>query len=266
MILSIINADPHVVFRDENRIKMRKNAYFVIIYNKTGSATYEQYGRREKLSAGDIILYDPKFPYKMSLATKFEHITFRIPRYIFKSLESASHNLLGRKICSTSVSGQIISAFLSAFIERIEDMDANSVHAFVETMMPMFIQSFIHESGTKDHILSDHSAQILSRAKIFIADNLGQFDLSLSMVANHIGISTRHLTRLFQKEELTFNGWVRAMRLERCATALVNPAFDKKNISDIALIYGLNDISHFCRDFKRSFGYSPSQYRKRFRL
>ena len=51
------------------------------------------------------------------------------------------------------------------------------------------------------------------------------------------------------------------VRMERCASALVNPAYSGKTIAEIAYEFGFNDISHFSRDFKAIYGLTPSDYR-----
>jgi AraC-like DNA-binding protein len=53
--------------------------------------------------------------------------------------------------------------------------------------------------------------------------------------------------------------WLLQKRLEYSAVLLTNPA---RNVSQVALDCGFEDLSHFSRAFKEKFGVSPALYRK----
>jgi len=56
--------------------------------------------------------------------------------------------------------------------------------------------------------------------------------------------------------------YLRLLRMER-AKVLLESSF--LSVKEIAFQVGLNDESHFVRDFKSAYGYSPALYRSRFR-
>jgi hypothetical protein len=56
--------------------------------------------------------------------------------------------------------------------------------------------------------------------------------------------------------------YLRLLRMER-AKGLLESSF--LSVKEIAYQVGLNDESHFVRDFKSTYGYSPALYRSRFR-
>lgn len=55
--------------------------------------------------------------------------------------------------------------------------------------------------------------------------------------------------------------YVWSRRLENCRNDLLSQSRTGQRVSDIALRWGFNDLSHFSRAFKRSFGHSPRDYR-----
>ena len=56
--------------------------------------------------------------------------------------------------------------------------------------------------------------------------------------------------------------YLRQLRMER-AKHLLESSF--LSVKEIAFQVGLNDESHFVRDFKSTYGYSPALYRSQFR-
>lgn len=56
--------------------------------------------------------------------------------------------------------------------------------------------------------------------------------------------------------------YLRQLRMER-AKQLLESSF--LSVKEIAFQVGLNDESHFVRDFKSTYGYSPALYRSQFR-
>ena len=79
---------------------------------------------------------------------------------------------------------------------------------------------------------------------------------NVSVLANELGISQRHLIRRV-KETLGISpsGFIRLMRLEKANQLL---AADAGNVSEIAYKVGYNDPKHFSRVFKQVYGVTPS--------
>ena len=83
--------------------------------------------------------------------------------------------------------------------------------------------------------------------------------LTIEMIADIVGMSTRSLQRLMKKHDISYNVLLNAARQQYAETQLKNPEL---KISDIAYQLGYNDTAHFTRAFKRWTGVTPSQYRK----
>ena len=74
-------------------------------------------------------------------------------------------------------------------------------------------------------------------------------------IAQRLGISTRHLQRLFKARlQCTPGDWLREQRLQRARQMLT----DACSVKRVAYALGFNQASQFSRDFKARFGYSPS--------
>ncbi|AJC22461.1 helix-turn-helix transcriptional regulator [Pandoraea pulmonicola] len=81
--------------------------------------------------------------------------------------------------------------------------------------------------------------------------------LSLTALAEAVGLSPFHAARLFSRETgLAPHAWRNQLRLVRALPALRAGA----SATDVALAHGFNDLSHFTRYFRRAFGVPPGKW------
>lgn len=82
--------------------------------------------------------------------------------------------------------------------------------------------------------------------------------LSLTELAQTVGLSTFHAARLFTRETgLAPHAWRNQMRLNRALKGLRAGA----SVTDVAAASGFTDQSHFTRHFKKTFGVPPGRWR-----
>ena len=88
-------------------------------------------------------------------------------------------------------------------------------------------------------------------------------ELSLTEFAQSVNLSVWRLCHIFKSDVgMPPIRYLRLLRMER-AKDLLESSF--LSVKEIAFQVGLNDESHFVRDFKSTYGYSPALYRSRFR-
>ena len=88
-------------------------------------------------------------------------------------------------------------------------------------------------------------------------------ELSLAEFAQSVNLSVWRLCHIFKSDVgMPPIRYLRVLRMER-AKHLLESSF--LSVKEIAFQVGLNDESHFVRDFKATYGLSPALYRLRFR-
>jgi len=108
--------------------------------------------------------------------------------------------------------------------------------------------------------MSDSKTRLIYSAKRYMEDNLGCAELSLGMVASHIGITPNYLSSLFSKEAgETFSEYLNSIRIRR-ATQLLKSS--SGSINEIAEKTGYSDALYFSKVFRRLIGMSPREFRK----
>jgi AraC-like DNA-binding protein len=111
---------------------------------------------------------------------------------------------------------------------------------------------------------SDLSAVVAARlhaALDHIASHFSDPELSLSEVAQTMGISTRYLQRLLKTSGTSFTAHVTELRLKHAFLLLTAQDLGEVRICDVALRAGFSDISHFNRLFSSRFGDTPKGVR-----
>ena len=88
-------------------------------------------------------------------------------------------------------------------------------------------------------------------------------ELSLGEFAHSVNLSVWRLCHIFKSDVgMPPIRYLRLLRMER-AKDLLESSF--LSVKEIAYQVGLNDESHFVRDFKSTYGFSPALYRSNFK-
>ena len=101
---------------------------------------------------------------------------------------------------------------------------------------------------------------MIVRAKRYIAEHCEDADLSLTEVAEYVGLNEKYFTNRFTKETgETFSSYLTALRMQKARELLKTTTF---KIYEIAEMAGYRNVEHFNRVFKKINGVTPAQYRK----
>lgn len=114
-----------------------------------------------------------------------------------------------------------------------------------------------------DYIENRHDkaqADMLMRAKRFLADNYANPELTLKSAADYVGLNEKYFSSRFTKEAgTTFSAYLTDLRMQKAKNLMLSTDLRMYEISERV---GYHNVEHFNRMFKRSFGVSPGDYRK----
>ncbi|SEO77008.1 AraC family transcriptional regulator [Paenibacillus sp. OK076] len=86
-------------------------------------------------------------------------------------------------------------------------------------------------------------------------------DINLNIVADKLNLTSGYLSSIFkEKTNINFSEYLNNLRVERAKELLVNVDL---RIQDIATQVGYQNVNSFIRMFKRRYGLTPGEYRKR---
>ncbi len=106
--------------------------------------------------------------------------------------------------------------------------------------------------------LESHDQKLLKQAIFIVEDNIADPFFGVEKMASEMNMSRASLHRKlksitgFPPSEL-----IRSIRLRKAAKLILNKV---DSVSQIAILVGFNDYSHFSKSFKKHFGVSPTSY------
>jgi AraC-like DNA-binding protein len=102
-----------------------------------------------------------------------------------------------------------------------------------------------------------------ARLEVIKADLTRDASLSIEEIARRQRVTPRYVQILFEEQGATFGEFVTERKLEAARSMLRSPRYAAWSISGIAFEAGFRDLSHFNRRFRRRFGVTPSDFRRR---
>ncbi|MBS4534550.1 response regulator [Clostridium sp. D2Q-14] len=121
-------------------------------------------------------------------------------------------------------------------------------------------QGDLNVKNKKSVFLEEFYTKEFSKAIKYIQDNF-QNSITLTDVANHVNLSTSYLSKLFKKElQMKFSVFLTNCKMERARELLENT---DESILNISIELGYNESNYFSKVFRKKYGETPSNYRKR---
>ena len=134
-------------------------------------------------------------------------------------------------------------------------LDADRLHDFLIPFKEMVTEVI----SRRNEDLENKNENLIVAACEYIDSNLAE-DISINMIADQIGVSEGHLSRMFKK---TMNKniveYITEKRMEEAKRLLAETSF---SIEKIANMSGYRTPHYFGKKFKEAYGYTPSEYRE----
>jgi AraC-like DNA-binding protein len=251
-----------IASRTRNLISSNDSDYLKVSVLLRGSCVVSQDDRQAALRPGDFILSDTARPYRFSAGASMHLRSVVFPRETLRLSPAQLQRLMTRPISCREGLGPLVSQYLVALGQQLDTGVCSASWHLSEATLDLLAASFAERlscTGTIER--QGGKAVLLLRVRAFIEDRLGDPGLDVVTIAGAHHISVRYLQKLFEGQEQTVAGWIRAQRLERCRRDLANPALAEEPVTSIAAHWGLVRPPQFSRLFKSTYGLAPRDYR-----
>ena len=156
------------------------------------------------------------------------------------------------ELLDTSLDKSGKAAYFSEMYEHCINLD-QAFELLEETIIKTLLEVLNH--------LKSREIKPVAYAKHYIEKNKG-IDIKLEELAKNAGFSYSYFSYLFKKETgKTLTEYIQMVRIETAKKLLVEK---ERNVSEIAELVGYSDIKFFTKQFKKTLGVSPNEYRKMF--
>jgi AraC family transcriptional regulator len=138
-------------------------------------------------------------------------------------------------------------------------------HLFLDSIEQALAIALIHSYAARDRAVRTYRGGLgparLRRVNEFIHANI-EDELTLSGMAQSLGLSTAHFSEMFRKS----TGETPCQFVLRCRTERAKEILRKSELRvlDVAVACGFKTQQHFARVFRQLCGASPTEYRREF--
>lgn len=261
LALSFIQGNRHVIERTRDLIRFSPKDSVFISFDFACDAFFYQGKSCKSVGRNDMVIYHTDSPYLFGFKGQMQQLILEIPtEWVKTHFKNGVNEPI--KLSPIDSTHQLLIRTLARYGKRfLQAPSLDQVEACYEQV-----------SGLLQHILSyaDMTKQKQSpglvyvlTAKQYIAENLGS-RLDNDTIAMVVGLSSRHLNRLFVEQGQTIQQYIQRQRLQRAYRLLTTKIAQQLSIEEIAYRTGFNSLAHFSRLFKQNYGSTPSQIKTYF--
>ena len=233
----------------------------IVITQLEGIRRYYQEGTRTVLRPGDTTLLDSGRPWSSDCAGRCSRLYLRVPIWLMQDRLRLSTLPALPRISLATPMGPTLFRLLTSLFQEAEVFTGDEAASALDAYFEMLASCL--QGGDIPRPVILRQGRLGQRIEGFIQDNLTDPALGPAAIAEAVGISVRHLHRLFSARGRRVSDWIREQRLERCSADFADRRFLEKSITEIAFSWGFSDSAHFSRCFKLRFGVSPREFRLR---
>lgn len=237
-----------------------QDCYFAVLLT-SGRYKLEQGGREVFLKPGEMSFYDATQPHRITIPDKFSKILISIPRPLLDKRLINAGNLTATKLPTKNGIGAIAASLIESTTQQLNTISAVNFQQLAMPVLDLFTL-LISEQKAGLSSLSHHQTYALLRVKQFIHLYIRESTLNAAMVSEGVGLSVRYINNLFSKEQTSLMRYITQERLELSRRYLSNIIHRNASITEIAMQCGFNNMAHFSRIFRQTYGASPREYRQ----
>jgi AraC-like DNA-binding protein len=239
------------------------NDDLALVINRTGHATLSACGREVPLADGEAMLLRSDDIATFERRSHGESLSLRVPRPVLSSLVVDIDEAVMRPVPRTSEVLRLLALYSAALMDEdalavsgLRQLAVNHVHDLIALLLGATRDA---ADAAMDRGLP---AARLRAAKTYVIENSQDRDLAVGVVASRLGLTPRHLQRLFEMDGTTFSAFLRSQRLARAHRMLCDAQHNGRGVGSIAYGAGFGDLSYFNRCFRKQYGLTPTDIRE----
>ncbi len=262
-----ISGNEQALIRSPRAVRHRASDLLKVCLVLQGSVTVEQAGRTVAAAPGEFMLYDTERPYRLTQRGTWQARVMTVRRRDLDLPDRRIERLLEQPHPAGAGVGSLYSSYLAGLV----DADHTSTGPTSGTLTGGMVRhlrdagiSLLRAALTQQlHPVVESSADVVAEQLIgHITASLSDPGLSLESVARGQNLSTRTVQRLLAQQGLSFSTLVRERRLEGIGRDLADPGLRHVPIGALAARWGVHDQAWFSRAFRRTYGVTPTQFRR----
>lgn len=223
-----------------------------------GSARLEAAGWQARVRAGDI-LYMPA-SWSSTLHTE-EACRMLVLRLSLRRFNNGQGGKFSDFAACLALRDSALRLAVCHYVEQVLPALSHSALATVAHAEQAFIALLAGAHAEATHAAAAPARSRWDTLVAALDGMLHDADLDVGSLAAALGMTPRHVHRLFAAQGVTYSGYVLAQRLARARDDLRRPMLRGVGVAQIGYRAGFNSASHFSRSFKQRYGMAPLAWR-----
>ena len=262
--VSELHTSAQRVSRSRLQANQSESAGYKVTLQLSGRSEIRQASRRALLAPGEWGVYDTTRPYEVDVDDNAHFLVMQVPGRQVQAWEPYMQNAVARVFSARQGCGRMAMDLLRVALGEHAHLSESAARDAANAVMQMMGLDISERAGGRaDQEQAGLRQAQLRRVQQHILENLHDPELSPAMAAAALRVSRRYLYNLFAQASTTPADFILSARLERCRDMLCDAAQAARQIGDIAFRYGFSDAARFSHAFRRRYGVSPSEYRRR---
>jgi AraC family transcriptional activator of tynA and feaB len=259
--VTTISSGRQKVYRGRREISRMPTEVYFLNLQLRGQCCMQQGGRAALLNPGEFSIVDSTEPYLNDYCSDdWEQYSFRIPRHLLRPLLRNPDKATATIVAGNGGVGTVVIDLLRSIVRNVEELSPTATT--LSSSMAELVAMSLGATPSAQEMARGSARQALCSSLVnHIETNIADPELVPAKVAAHLGISVRYLHKVLEEGGRSFGRLVLERRLERCAKDFAKANADTDTVTEIALRWGFNDMSHFSRTFRQRFGKTPREYR-----
>lgn len=234
-----------------------------LLYVIRGSVSITWRLTTRKTTQGKALIYGLTEPRQVTFKKGTKVLSIVTDEMYFRT--HAGHRYTGLRPLVIANDTPIQRAFCNLFLftdVHLQEIDARDAGDFSDALF-----SLLH--GVISEMIRHHPKphETETRLRIRAIEAIYKYrtnpDLTVEMLAEKLGVTPRYLDLVFESTTTRVKDRILAVKLEKAAQLLSEPKNADLTIADIASQSGFRNASHFTQRFRRVYGETPNNWRKK---
>lgn len=231
--------------------------HYNLVLQIEGNARMRQCGSEALLLPGDLTIIDSRYMSEFEATEEFRQQAFAIPAAAVREAFGRSGVPLARTISGSTGAGRLLGDIVASCCRNASglrgvDLIGTAVHVLAAAIGRVRVPERCGPARGANRVSIEQ----------YIDANIERYDLNPRLLARHFGLSVRQLYRVTIATGCTPGALIWSRRLARAHRLLAEERSGAR-VLDIALSCGFKDGAHFARAYRREFGHSPRESRRR---
>ncbi len=260
--LAHVEASPHAVERTARTVRTRPTESVALYFTLRGEAYFHHDDGVRRLRPGQLLVCDADRPFLRGFSQGLEELAMKVPYDVFRSAGGTMPR--PARVIDFGAPSADPSAYPSAnpYAAALAELVARAVGPDGDGMADEDTALDLVTAALAEPEASQAAGAHFAAAERYVRQRLRDPTMSARRIADAIGLSERHLSRVLAEHGTSVPRLIARRRVEMASRMLRMPSYAEQTVEAIGLRCGFSSAAQFSRVFREQSGMSPSEARR----